>query len=178
MRPIWPFDAQEYFNRRWGPGGWTNAVTLNLSIGQGENAQTILNMARFYTALATDGQAATPNVVRDTVRRERLYALSPEDMAGLREALAGVVSSRGTAASAQIKGDTIAGKTGTAQNGTPRDHAWFVGFAPKSDPKIVVAVMLEFGDHGYAAARVAARIIERYLRRPTLEPAVVEGGTE
>jgi penicillin-binding protein 2 len=178
QRPIWPYDPVEYFNKRWGPGGWTSAVTLNLSIGQGENAQTILNMARFYTALATDGQAATPNVVRDTVRHERLFALSPQEMQGLRDALAGVVSSRGTAASAQIKGDTIAGKTGTAQNGSPRDHAWFVGFAPKSNPKIVVAVMLEYGAHGYAAARVAARIIERYLHTTTIEPPRVEGDGE
>ena len=41
-------------------------MTLNLAIGQGENAQTILNMARFYSALATDGHAAKPEVVRQT----------------------------------------------------------------------------------------------------------------
>ena len=40
-----------------------------------------------------------------------------------------------------------------------KDHAWFVGFAPADDPKIVVAVLLEFGEHGYRAARIASKII-------------------
>ena len=44
------------------------------------------------------------------------------------------------------------------------DHAWFVGYAPAEDPKIVVAVMLEFGGHGSRAARIATRIIEMYLK--------------
>jgi cell division protein FtsI/penicillin-binding protein 2 len=97
-------------------------------------------------------------------------------MAGIREALAGVVSTRGTAASARIQGVTIAGKTGTAQNPPNPDHAWFVGFAPAEDPQVVVAVFLEFGEHGYAAARVASKIIEAYLKRPaTAAPAVSEG---
>jgi cell division protein FtsI/penicillin-binding protein 2 len=84
----------------------------------------------------------------------------------LRKAMATVVTSEGTAASAALTGGVVlAGKTGTAQNSQDpdRDHAWFVGFAPAEAPKIVVAVMLEFGDHGYAAARVASAIIGRYI---------------
>ena len=51
-------------------------------------------------------------------------------------------------------------------------HAWFVGFAPAHQPKIVVAVMVEFGDHGYTAARYATAIMAKYLGvRP---PAVIE----
>ena len=66
---------------------------------------------------------------------------------------------------AQIRGLTIAGKTGTAQNAdVTRDHAWFVGYAPVEDPKIVVAVLLEFGLHGTAAAKVATKMMERYLK--------------
>jgi cell division protein FtsI/penicillin-binding protein 2 len=59
----------------------------------------------------------------------------------------------------------LAGKTGTAQHMEPGklDHAWFVGFAPANDPKIVVAVMVEYGDHGYLAARIASKIIAAYL---------------
>ena len=70
----------------------------------------------------------------------------------------------------------LAGKTGTAQNAhdPTRDHAWFVGFAPANDAKIVVAVMLEFGGHGYAAARIATKIIEHYLKRQ--RPGAQHGG--
>ena len=174
-RPEFP-TSTAYYDKRYGPRGWSNAVVLNLAIGQGENLQTATNMAHFYTALATDGQAVKPVIVGNAPERERLFTLSPQQMAGLRTALSGVVSTRGTAASAQIQGVVIAGKTGTAQNPHGADHAWFVGFAPAEDPKIVVAVMVEFGEHGYFAARVASKIIERYLKQPTLiQPGVTEG---
>ncbi|MBL8984608.1 MAG: hypothetical protein JNL26_20645, partial [Gemmatimonadetes bacterium] len=48
-------------------------------------------------------------------------------------------------------------------------------FAPQDDPKIVVAVMLWQGEHGYAAARIASKIISHYFKRPAIEPANVVG---
>ncbi len=174
MTSQWPY-AIEYFNKRYGARGWTNAVTLNLSIGQGENTQTILNMARFYTALATDGRAARPEVATQTPERTAILKLTPAQLEGLRNAMAEVVSGRGTAGSAAIEGVLLAGKTGSAQNETAKDHAWFVGFAPKDDAKIVVAVMLWQGEHGYAAARIASKIVAHYLKRPAIQPADVEG---
>jgi penicillin-binding protein 2 len=168
-RPLFPTDGNAYFDRRYGPRGWTNAVTLNLSIGQGENAQTVLGMARFYTALATDGQAATPRIVKGEAERSKLFTLSEAQLAGLRQAMAGVVE-RGTAATAALKDVAIAGKTGTAQNGFGPDktHAWFVGFAPIQHPSIVVAVMLEFGGEGPRAARIASKIVAHYLGVPVV----------
>jgi penicillin-binding protein 2 len=174
-RSEWPY-AVEYYRKRFPRGFVANSAALNLSIGQGENAQTVINMARFYTALATDGQSARPELVRRQPERTKIINLSAEQMAGLRQALAGVVSSRGTAGSARIEGVTIAGKTGTAQNPPYPDHAWFVGFAPMETPQIVVAVFLEFGEHGYSAARLASKAIEFYLKRPAeVSQAVTEG---
>ncbi len=161
-RPRWP-ESVEYFNKRYGPRGWNASVVLSLSIGQADNAQTPLNMARFYTALATDGAAATPQIVRQTPIRKQILKLDKDKLIGLQLALADVVSS-GTAAGAQIQGLTIAGKTGTAQNPPHPDNAWFVGFAPVTEPKIVVAVILEEGLHGTAAAKVATKIMERFLK--------------
>ncbi|MBC8085728.1 MAG: hypothetical protein H7Z40_00565, partial [Phycisphaerae bacterium] len=144
--------------------GWNDNFVASMSIGQGDNAQTPLNMAKFYTALAIDGKASTPRIVDTTVIRTDAINLSPEKLKGLQNALGDVVS-RGTAAGAQILGLTIAGKTGTAQNNDPsRDHAWFVGYAPVEEPKIVVAVLLEYGLHGTAAAKVATKMMERYLK--------------
>jgi penicillin-binding protein 2 len=167
-RPLWP-ETAEYFNRVYGKSGWTSSVVLNLAIGQGENAQTILNMARFYTALATDGTASRPEVVKRAPDRTRLFKLDDEQFRLLRAALANVVTS-GTAVRAQIKGVVLAGKTGTAQsrkfasNGKELNFSWFVGFAPADDPKIVVAMMLEYVPfQGATTATLVSKIIEAYL---------------
>ena len=179
-QPLWPY-ATEYFDKRYGTNGWSNGVVLSLSIGQGENSQTVANMARFYTALATDGSIVRPEIVRRQTERTRVFKLTPEVMSGLQDALAGVVSSRGTAAGAQIQGVRIAGKTGTAQtgvfrNGIELNHAWFTGYAPADDPKIVIAVMIELVPyHGSNAALIASKMIERFLKRPTIQGAQLEG---
>ena len=175
-RPTFP-DAVEYYNQRYGPRGWSSAVVLNLAIGQGENQQTVASVARFYSALATDGHAVTPHIARAEPERVRIMQLSEAQSAGLRAAMSEVVTSRGTAGSAAIQGIVLAGKTGTAQNSSDRnrDHAWFAGFAPAEDPKIVVAVMIEFGEHGYIAARIASRAVSFYLKAATAELANTEG---
>lgn len=169
-------DVKSYYDRLFGKN-WSNSEILNLAIGQGANSQTVVTMAKFYTALATDGATAKPELVARKPERMQIMKLSPEDMAGLRKAMAGVVSAGGTAASANIKGVVLAGKTGTSQNtdNPNKDHAWFVGFAPADNPKIVAAVFLEFGIHGYYAARVASKIISYYLK-VNVNPDQVEAG--
>ena len=166
-------DGVGYFNQKYGPRGWSRGLTLSQSIGQGDNAQTVLNMARFYTALATDGFAAKPEIVRRNPERTRILNITPQQLDVLKNGLRSVVTS-GTAAASAIKGVTLAGKTGTAQsgrfvNGTELDHAWFAGFAPAEAPKIVVVVMIEFGGHGTRSAHLASAIIEHYLKvKPVL----------
>lgn len=161
-RSFWPKNTA-YFDRTYGARGWNKSVVLSLSIGQADNAQTPVNMARFYTALATNGFAATPQIVSRTPERKKVLNLSPEQLQSIQAALADVVS-RGTAAGAQIQGLTIAGKTGTAQVGGQEDYAWFVGYAPADKPKIVLAIIIEEGLHGSTAARVATKLMERYLK--------------
>lgn len=164
-RPQFPTkDVRAYYNRKFG-ANWSNAETLNLAIGQGANSQTVANMAKFYTALATEGTSSTPYLVDRKPDQKKIITLTSDQFAGLRRAMAGVTSAGGTAASANIQGLVIAGKTGSAQNAQNpnKDHAWFVGFAPAEQPKIVVAVFLEYGIHGYFAARVASKIIGHYL---------------
>jgi cell division protein FtsI/penicillin-binding protein 2 len=76
----------------------------------------------------------------------------------------------------------LAGKTGTAQTGTldaqgrELDHAWFVGFAPAEDAKIVVAVMIEFGGHGTRAAAIASAIIANYLKVTPISSGLITEG--
>ena len=183
--PSFPVKYQEYLDAKWGKGRWLPQPTvLNLSIGQGENSQTLLNMARFYTALAGDGTAPTLRIVQDTLKRTKVINLPAEQMEKLREAMLDVLEAGGTAAASAIQGVPIAGKTGTAQsgrwvNGEELDHAWFTGIAPAGkgqDPKIVVVVMLEYGGHGSRAAKYASQIIGHYLKAKTYYGLGNQGG--
>jgi penicillin-binding protein 2 len=172
-KPRWPDRIPEYMDEKYGKGKWNRGLTLNLSIGQGENSQTILNMARFYAALASDGSEPEIHVAQVPVQRKKVIDLPPDQLADLRAAMLGVTQAGGTAASAALRGVALAGKTGTAQsgrkvNGVELNHAWFAGMAPADDPKIVVVVMLEFGGHGTRAARIASAIIGHYLHVKSL----------
>lgn len=172
-RPDYPANYQEYLDAKWGKGRWLPLPTvMNLSIGQGENSQTILNMARFYAALATDGSEPELHVAQREIKRKKVIDLPQDQLDRLRAAMVGVLSAGGTAAASAIQGVAVAGKTGTAQsgkfvNGVELNHAWFAGIAPAGkgeDPKIVVVVMLEYGGHGTRSAAIATKIIEHYLK--------------
>jgi penicillin-binding protein 2 len=168
--------VKTYYNKKFGVGRWSNAETLNLAIGQGANSQTVVNMAKFYTALATDGRAAQPMIAKGTPVRKQIFHLTEAQDSAVRAALAGVVEAGGTAAASAIQGVVLAGKTGTAQNPGKADHGWFVGFAPADKPKIVVAVLLEFGQHGSRAAHIASAIIAHYLKVQPVADALETGG--
>ena len=154
----------DYYDRVYGPRRWTSAVTLNLAIGQGENAQTLVNMIRFYQMLASDGRARSPYLVHPASDAKVSLALAPEQLAGLRQAMISVVE-RGTARGAGRFGGSvaIAGKTGTAQNPHGPAHGWFIGFAPAEKPEIVVGAIVEFAREGPYVAPLVTRVIGHYL---------------
>jgi penicillin-binding protein 2 len=164
-----------WYDQRYGTRGWSNAVALNLAIGQGENDQTLLNMVRFYQGLAGDGRLIAPHLVEPRAGASpRDLGLTPEHLLLLRRAMAEVVES-GTAARSRGQDIRMAGKTGTAQNPHGADHGWFIGYAPAEDPKIVVGAFFEFGLHGSSVAPYVARVIRRYLESvdPTLRGATI-----
>ncbi len=168
MRPDFP-TGPEYYDRLYGARRWTAAVTLNLAIGQGENAQTLVNMVRFYQMLATDGRERPPYLVHPPASDLSL-GLTPGQLAGLRQAMISVVE-RGTArgAAGRFGTITIAGKTGTAQNPHGPPHGWFIGFAPADKPEIVVGAIVEFAREGPYVAPLVARVIARYLGADSTE---------
>jgi penicillin-binding protein 2 len=152
----------EYYDRLYGARRWTSAVTLNLAIGQGENAQTLVSMVRLYQMLASDGASRTPYVVRAREPSEVSLDLQPGQLGVLRNAMLSVVE-RGTARASRLADMTIAGKTATSQNPHGPDHGWFVGFGPVEKPEIVVGAIIEFARHGSSVAPLVARTIARYL---------------
>ncbi len=155
----------EYYDRMYGARRWTSAVALNLAIGQGENAQTLVQMVRLYQQLASDGRVRTPFVVRASPTSGTENAsldLSADQLTTLRRAMIAVVE-QGTARGSRIANLTIAGKTATAQNPHGLDHGWFIGFAPADKPEIVVGAIVEFARHGTAVAPLVSRAIAHYL---------------
>jgi penicillin-binding protein 2 len=172
-QPYWPY-AVKYYNDKYGRN-WSNAETLNLAIGQGANSQTVVNMAKFYSAVSTRGMAPRPEIAHLVPQRKQIFRLTSTQDSTLLEGLKAVLEGGGTAAASAIQGLTVAGKTGTAQNPGGEDHGWFVGFAPADRPKIVVAVLLEFGGHGSRAAHIASAIIGHYLKVGPIQAVMDEG---
>jgi penicillin-binding protein 2 len=163
--------SREWYKKRF---GWTPppSEVMNLSIGQGPNAQTPIRMAQFFSALAGDGTAAAPHLLasREQGPPETDLRVSPRTLAALHQGMARVVEAGGTAHAVELRNWKLYGKTGTSQNSADakRHHAWFTGFAgPRGGaPEIVVAVIVEFGESGSGtAAPVAARVADYYLNK-------------
>lgn len=150
-----------YFDRRYGPRGWSRGVVLNLSIGQGEIDQSVMNMTRFYLSLANPAGAPEPYLVAPRGGPVRRSDLTPAQLEGMRRALIAVVE-RGTAQGQRSADLLVGGKTGTAQNSHGKDHGWFIGFAPADKPEIVVGAIMEFAEHGTNVAPYVVKTIRRW----------------
>ena len=172
---------------RWNPGD-----TVVMAIGQGYVLLTPLREAMIMAAIANGGRIYRPRVVKqvvsplgDIVEREepqliREIPLREKDLQLVREGLGKVVSSNfGTGQKARLEGVAIAGKTGTVQvgpEGKRRNHAWFIGYAPCDDPRIVVAVLLEGKESGgFFAAPAARKIFAAYFGVNEDKPHVAAG---
>ncbi|MGM0654996.1 MAG: penicillin-binding protein 2 [Thermodesulfobacteriota bacterium] len=182
---------------------WQAGETLSISIGQGFNLVTPLQMAVFISAVGNNGTLYRPRLVKSVqdakgqVIREIESDItgglpaSQKNLAIVRQGLLEVVhGNRGTARRIRLPGIQIAGKTGTAQvfsrkagekfdnkklRRTLQDHAWFVCYAPAQNPRIAIAVIIEHGEHGSsAAAPVAKELIHAYLGDPEVPTAVVK----
>ncbi len=167
-RGIFPAD-KGFWEERFGYRA-TEGEVLNLAIGQGPNSQTPLKMAQFYLAIARDGTAPPPRLLKTDQPSEGGWSLdlSPEALETMREGLRAVVQPGGTAHLSSLEHWDLMGKTGTSENPPNPDHAWFAGIAgPKGgDPEIVVVAIVEFGEHGSSvAAPLVAKTADYFLRR-------------
>lgn len=174
LSPIYP-SSLAYFDRLYGPRHWSApGTTLNFSIGQGENTQTLINMVKFYQGLAGPGATLTPYIVRPGTARARSLGLTAKELDGLRRSLIAVVE-RGTAAASRRADLAVAGKTGTAQNPHGDDHGWFIGFAPADKPELVVGGIMEFAKHGTTVAPYVVQTLRRYILGPDVTGPVKLG---
>ena len=170
---------REWYDERFGRRGWTESVTLNLSIGQGETEQSLLRMAQFYAAVAMGQPPIIPHLRRSEVMEARRVDwrldLPEARRQELITALARVVNEPGgTAFSVRLTDWTLAGKTGTAQNPHGEPHSWFVGFAPAESPRIVIVAIVENGHPDNTrslAVPLASRVVHRFLTDEGIAPS-------
>lgn len=176
-----------FYDRRYGDLRWKFSTIYSLGIGQGEIGIVPIQMANLAAIVANRGYYITPHFVRGIGSKnatpkqflEKHYTgIDPKHFQAVVDGMEQVVS-MGTAASSQIKGISMCGKTGTAQNPHGEDHSVFIAFAPKEDPKIAIAVFVEnAGFGGVWAAPIASLMIEKYLTgtttRPQLEQRILE----
>lgn len=169
---------------------WSSAYTANVSIGQGYDLVTPLQLAMVYATVANGGVSYYPKLVQSVtdaegkpllnekgapvvssapkVRRDLRFDFKREQIELARRGLWKVVNEDGgTGGKARLSGVQVAGKTGTAQamtEGKKDTIAWFACFAPYDQPKYAIAVMVQGGEHGGSvAAPIATRILSRTL---------------
>jgi penicillin-binding protein 2 len=173
---------------------WYAGETISVAVGQGSVLVTTMQMARLAATVGTSGDVqrprlylrklpvgAVPEPYPSSSREEpiRHVSLRESTWRALQEGMFRAVNEHGTAGRARLDTVSVAGKTGTAQVASKqrisasvdehrpehlRNHAWFVGFAPRVNPEIAIAVLVEHaGGGGAAAAPIAQKIFHAYF---------------
>jgi penicillin-binding protein 2 len=163
-------------------GQWNSCTELYVGMGQGAVAVTPIQMANAMCIIANKGYYYLPHFVQqienDSSRlldkyKERHVVAHIKDTA-YQSVIYGMedVVERGSGRNAQVEGEIICGKTGTAENNAfvngvlkkMKSHAFFVAFAPRDNPKIAIAVIVENVGFGNTfAAPIASLMMEKYL---------------
>ncbi|WP_127791761.1 penicillin-binding protein 2 [Agromyces sp. LHK192] len=165
------------------PRGLDDAQTALSAFGQGEVRATPLQMAMVSAAIANGGIVMNPNLV-DAITAPDFRPIEEFEASEFRRAISEQTAStmtemmvngveNGAASNARIDGVSVAGKTGTAENGEDDPYTlWFTGFAPADDPQYAITVLVEdgggLGQEGYGnliAAPIAQQVLEAVLNK-------------
>ena len=168
-----------YYDKFYGKNRWKALTIISIAIGQGEILATPLQIANLAATVANRGYFYTPHVVKAiqdsvidttyTVRRYPTIDAGHYDaiVEGMRMAVTG-----GTCRGANLPDIEVCGKTGTAQNPHGRDHSAFMGFAPKDNPQIAIAVYVENAGFGATyGVPIGSLMMEYYLKGEITDPA-------
>ena len=188
--------TRDWYSKR--KGGYYPGFALSTAVGQKDVTATPLQLARLYAGIARDGSLPEVTLIRQMHdkrgklpilgrSRSRSMGLSKQTLELVQQGLAAVVEGdTGTARKHRLVSVRMAGKTGTAEaaqrakKGASKDlvqwlkedHAWFVGYAPIEQPRIVVAVLVEHGGSGgHVAAPVVQRVMQAWFERHPYKPS-------
>lgn len=160
---------------------WKSTTIISNSIGQGEVLMTPIQLANMMAAVANHGYYYTPHIIKkidgqkipSRFTTKHISAIDKKNFNAVIDGLSDVYNF-GTARGLNVPGIDICGKTGTAENFAKvngkrvqlADHSIFVAFAPKNNPKIAIAVLIENGGAGRTiAGPIASLMIEKYIKR-------------
>ncbi len=162
---------------------WGSPFTISLSIGQGELGITPLQMANIMAIVANRGFYYKPHLIK-AIGDEKVVKeeFTVKNSAGIDakyfdvviQGMSEVVNQGwGTAYYSKIDNIEMCGKTGTVQNPHGKDHSVFVAFAPRNNPKIAIAVVVENAGFGATwSAPIASLMVEKYLTDSISRPKV------
>jgi penicillin-binding protein 2 len=164
--------VQRVYHRKWYPG-----ETISVAIGQGAVIATPIQLARMIAGVANGGTFVQPHLMK-TYPNPIIthFPISDDTVQKVTDGMYGVVNEPGgTGYSSRIQNVEFSGKSGTAQiigydlrsrlgkEKEFKDNAWFVGYAPRRDPEIVVTVLVQGGGHGgEASAPIVKDIVRAY----------------
>jgi penicillin-binding protein 2 len=164
--------TNDYYNKIYGRNRWKASTVISLAIGQGETLATPLQMANSMAIIGNKGFYYPPHLVRSYVENDTLRVFRKEkkviniDAQYFDEVVDGMedVLINGTGRWVFTDHLSQCGKTGTAENPHGKDHSLFVAFAPKNNPKIAIAVIVENAGYGTTyAAPIASLMMEKYV---------------
>lgn len=151
---------------------WYPGETISVSIGQGALTATPLQLAAAIGGLARGGAWFPPHLLKSLTATEkpRIWNVHQDNVDRILDGMVGVVNV-GTGGRARLPGIEVGGKTGSAQTSSDAymkahhqdTNAWFVGFAPRQDPQIVVVALYESGGHGQFAAQLVRDVMKAYF---------------
>lgn len=177
-----------YYDKVFGKGRWYANTVVSLGIGQAELLLVPLQMANVVAIIANRGYYLTPHCIKgvgenkmlDPKFRQRHYVAvqKQEYYLNVIDGMQKCFEPGGTGSASRVPGIIACGKTGTAENPHGKSHAVFQAFAPREQPKIAIACLVEnAGWGGVWAAPVVSLMIEKYLTgkvtRPELEKRIM-----
>ncbi|MFA6944448.1 MAG: penicillin-binding protein 2 [Pedobacter sp.] len=173
--------ATEFYTKRFKNDRWGSAFTISLSIGQGELGITPLQMANVMAVVANRGFFYKPHlikaigddkVIKDEYLKKNNAGIDSKYFEVIIDGMSAVVNQpSGTAWYSRIPDIEMCGKTGTVQNPHGKNHSVFVAFAPRENPKIAIAVVVENAGFGATwSAPIASLMVEKYINKTISRP--------
>ncbi|HEX3744491.1 MAG TPA: penicillin-binding protein 2 [Bryobacteraceae bacterium] len=173
-----PEEVLHTYHRKWYAG-----ETPSVAIGQGDLKVTPIQLARAIGGIAMGGVWHVPHLVKNDAiaAKTTIWPVDPKHVQDVVDGMWGCINEAGTGAQSVIPGLDFCGKTGSAQLASVdvakaaaanhetglKDNAWFVGFAPRRNPEIVVVALFEHGVHGNLAGPIVRDVVKAYFDKKT-----------